>query len=134
MDATASSFSTRSNAKRAAEQMIAKGTAPAVDYGIKPNNGRFEVVWKTALTAAKFAETATSGEPALSEPAPVTARPMLENKWPKGTRVMVRQRKSWREATISVASSPIIGAPIILAAAPACSRKPISGLTTRSAM
>jgi hypothetical protein len=80
--------------------MIAKGTAPAVDYGIKPNNGRFEVVWKTALTAAKFAETATSGEPALSEPAPVTARPMLENKWPKGTRVMVRQRKSWREATI----------------------------------
>ena len=28
MDATASSFSTRSNAKRAAEQMIAKGTAP----------------------------------------------------------------------------------------------------------
>jgi hypothetical protein len=58
MDATASSFSTRSNAKRAAEQMIAKGTAPAVDYGIKPSNGRFEVVWKTALTAAEFAETA----------------------------------------------------------------------------
>ena len=58
MDATASSFSTRSNAKRAAEQMIAKGTAPTVDYGIKPSNGRFEVVWKTALTAPEFAETA----------------------------------------------------------------------------
>ena len=55
MDGTASSFSTRSNAKRAAEQMIAKGTAPAVDYGIKPSNGRFEVVWKTALTTAEFA-------------------------------------------------------------------------------
>ena len=58
MDDTASSFSTRSNAKRAAEQMIAKGTAPTVDYGIKPSNGRFEVVWKTALTPAEFAETA----------------------------------------------------------------------------
>ena len=140
MDGTASSFSTRSNAKRAAEQMIAKGTAPAVDYGIKPSNGRFEVVWKTALTTAEFAETAeaqanqaskakgedwpntaatteeveteiatasatadepaTSGEPALSEPAPITAQPGPENKWPDGTRVMVRKRQSWREATI----------------------------------
>jgi hypothetical protein len=57
MDDTASSFSTRSNAKRAAEQMIAKGTALTVDYDIKPRNGRFEVVWKTALTTAEFAET-----------------------------------------------------------------------------
>ena len=140
MDATASSFSTRSNAKRAAEQMIAKGTAPTVDYGIKPSNGRFEVVWKTALTAPEFAETAeaqtnqaskaegedwpntaatteevetkiatvtasadepaASGEPAPAEPAPVTTQPKPENKWPNGTRVMVRKRKSWREATI----------------------------------
>jgi hypothetical protein len=145
MDATASSFSTRSNAKRAAEQMTAKGTAPAGDYDIKPSNGRFEVVWKIALTTAEFGETAearanqagkaeaqdwpdtaattdevetevatatasadepaASGEPApaelaLSEPAPVTARPKPENKWPNGTRVMVRKRKSWREATI----------------------------------
>ena len=140
MDATASSFTTRSNAKRAAEQMIAKGTAPTVDYGIKPSNGRFEVVWKTALTAPEFAETAeaqtnqaskaegedwpntaatteevetkiatvtasadepaASGEPAPAEPAPVTTQPKPENKWPNGTRVMVRKRKSWREATI----------------------------------
>ena len=140
MDATASSCSTRNNAKRAAEQMIAKGTAPAVDYGIKPSNGRFEVVWKTALTAPEFAETAeaqtnqaskaegedwpntaatteevetkiatvtasadepaASGEPAPAEPAPVTTQPKPENKWPNGTRVMVRKRKSWREATI----------------------------------
>jgi hypothetical protein len=145
MDATASSFSTRSNAKRAAEQMIAKGTAPAVDYGIKPSNGRFGVVWKTALTAAEFAETAEAqanqaskaegedwpntaatteevetkiatvtasadepaasgepapAEPALSEPTPVTTQPKPENKWANGTRVMVRKRKSWREATI----------------------------------
>src|SRR5260221_11082247 len=59
MDATASSFSTRSNAKRAAEKMIAKGTAPTVDYGIKPSDdGRFEIVWKTALTTAEFSDTA----------------------------------------------------------------------------
>ena len=146
MDATASNFSNRSNAKRAAEKMIAKGTAPAVDYGIKPSDdGRFEIVWKTALTTAEFSETAeaqanqagwdhtlekteaegwpntdpttdeveteiatasatahepaASGEPAPSEPAPITA-PEPENKWPDGTRVMVRERKSWREATI----------------------------------
>ena len=147
MDATASNFSNRSNAKRAAEKMIAKGTAPTIDYGIKPSDdGRFEIVWKTALTTAEFSETAeaqanqanwnhklekaeaegwlntdpttdeleteiatasvtadepaTSGEPALSEPAPITAQPEPENKWPDGTRVMVRKRQSWREATI----------------------------------
>jgi len=147
MDATASNFSNRSNAKRAAEKMIAKGTAPTVDYGIKPSDdGRFEIVWKTALTTAEFSETAeaqanqanwnhklekaeaegwlntdpttdeleteiatasatadepaASGEPALSEPAPITAQPEPENKWPDGTRVMVRKRQSWREATI----------------------------------
>src|SRR5947207_1435722 len=33
MDSTASSFTLRKNAKRAAEAMIRKGTAPAVDYG-----------------------------------------------------------------------------------------------------
>jgi hypothetical protein len=58
MDTTAFSFSTRSNAKRAAEQMIAKGVAPAADYGIeRRDNGRFEIVWRTALTSAAFAET-----------------------------------------------------------------------------
>jgi hypothetical protein len=36
MDTTASSFTLRKNAKRAAEAMIRKGTAPAIDYGIKP--------------------------------------------------------------------------------------------------
>ena len=58
METTATSFSTRSNAKRAAEQMIAKSVAPAADYGIeRRDNGRFEIVWKTALTSAAFAET-----------------------------------------------------------------------------
>jgi hypothetical protein len=48
MDTTTSSFSTRSNAKRAAEQMIGKGTAPGAKYWIEQRaNGRFEIVWKT---------------------------------------------------------------------------------------
>ena len=52
MDTTASGFTLRKNAKRAAEAMIRKGTAPAVDYGIKPgDDGRFEIDWNTAKTA-----------------------------------------------------------------------------------
>jgi hypothetical protein len=57
MDDTAS-FSSRSNAKRAAEKLIANGTAPAVDYGFRPReDGRFEIVWKTA--EAKASPTTT---------------------------------------------------------------------------
>ena len=40
MDTTASSFTLRKNAKRAAEAMIRNGTAPAVDYDINPSRGR----------------------------------------------------------------------------------------------
>jgi hypothetical protein len=57
MNTTATTFSSGSNAKRAAEAMIAKGTAPALDYGIKQReDGRFEIIWKTAAST-----TATSG-------------------------------------------------------------------------
>jgi hypothetical protein len=50
---TASSFTLRKNAKRAAEAMIRKGTAPAVDYAITlSDDGRLEIVWKIAKTAA----------------------------------------------------------------------------------
>jgi hypothetical protein len=60
MDTTASSFTLRKNAKRAAEAMIRKGTAPAVDYRIKPSdNGRFEIVWKFAKTAPTTDEVET---------------------------------------------------------------------------
>ena len=46
--------------KRAAEAMIRKGTAPAVDYGIKPSDdGRFEIVWKSAKTASTTDEVET---------------------------------------------------------------------------
>jgi hypothetical protein len=146
MDTTASSFTLRKNAKRAAEAMIRSGTAPAVDYGIEPSaNWRFEIVWKTAKTAptadeveTEIAETSAdqpaAGSPteaapqpapattepettdaapqraseagAASQPAPVATEPApalsepAPNEWPDGTRVMVRKRKSWREATI----------------------------------
>ena len=62
MDTTVSSFTARNNAKRAAEKMIANGKAPAVNYGIRPrDDGRFEIVWKTAPTTGEVeAEIATA--------------------------------------------------------------------------
>src|SRR6266550_3495244 len=62
MDTTASSFTARKNAKRAAEKMIANGTAPAVDYGIeRREDGRFEIVWTTApVTGEVEAEISTA--------------------------------------------------------------------------
>jgi hypothetical protein len=146
MDTTASSFTLRKNAKRAAETMIRKGTAPAVDYAVEPSDdGRFKIVWKTAKAPpADEAETeiaeasadqaaaassteagsqpapaatklATTGAapgpaseaeiapyrtPAATDPAAASSEPASKNEWPHGTRVMVRKRKSWREATI----------------------------------
>ena len=66
MDTTASSFTARKNAKRAAEKMIADGKAPAVDYGIRPrDDGRFEIVWKTAPTTGEVeTEIATAASAA----------------------------------------------------------------------
>ena len=121
MDITGTSFTLRKNAKRAAEAMIRKGTAAAIDYGIKPgDDGRFEIVWKTAKTApttdeieteiakasayrpaaASPTEAAPQPAPAATEPVPALSEPTPKNEWPRGTRVMVRKRKSWREATI----------------------------------
>jgi hypothetical protein len=137
MDTTAASFTARKNAKRAADKMIAKGTASGVDYGIvRRNDGRFEIVWKSAPiigeveaetdTAAtgdghsstkphlvingepgyggSKAETAETAAATADEPAawsgPTFSATEPENKWPDGTRVMVRKRKSWHEAAI----------------------------------
>ena len=146
MGSTASSFTLRKNAKRAAEAMIRKGTAPAIDYDIKPSdNGRFEIVWKIAETApttdevetkvaeaspdqpvtaspteaasqrgpaatepamteaaprASEVEATSQPAPAATEPARALSEPAPKDEWPAGTRVMVRKRKSWREATI----------------------------------
>ena len=145
MDATASRFTLRKNAERAARAMIRKGTAPAVDYGIKSSDDGFEIVWKIAKTApttdeveteiaeasaerpaatslaeaasqpapsapgpatANAAPQPTSEAEAASQPAPVATEPFpassepAPNQWPHGSSVMVRKRKSWREATI----------------------------------
>jgi hypothetical protein len=42
---------------------------------------------------------ATGNEPAASS-VPASGAPERDNKWPNGTRVMVRKPKSWSEATI----------------------------------
>src|SRR5690242_11537093 len=120
MDTTASSFTLRKNAKRAADAMIRKATAPAVDYVIKPTeDGRFEIIWKSAETAPGIGEVetkiaeASAGQPAAAspskvaqpapaatEPATASSEPAPNNEWQRGSRVMVRKRKSWREAAI----------------------------------
>ena len=139
MDTTASTFTARGNAKRAAERMIAKGIAPAINYDIRPReDGRFEIVWKAAPTTGEVeAENAAaapdhenghySSNPLLSinsdsnyvapktqtdetaaatayesaaSNAPASRETATDNKWPDGTRVMVRNRRSWREAAI----------------------------------
>jgi hypothetical protein len=47
-------FSTRSNAKRAAEKAIATGTAASIDYGIKERpSGRFEIAWHDRAAEAR---------------------------------------------------------------------------------
>ena len=96
MDTTVSSFTLRKNAKRAAEAMIRKGTAPAIDYGIKPSpNKRFEIVWKTAKAAPATDEVeiqlaeASADEPAAalpteaSQPAPAAAEPATSDAAPQ---------------------------------------------------
>src|ERR1700731_988158 len=62
MDTAASTFTARGNAKRAAERMIANGTAPAVNYDIRlREDERFEIVWNTAPTTGEVeAETAAA--------------------------------------------------------------------------
>ena len=70
MNTTASSFTLRKNAKRAAEAMIRNGTAPAVDYGIKlSDDGRFEI-WKTVKAAPTSDEVETEiAEASADQPA-----------------------------------------------------------------
>src|ERR1700722_6889367 len=99
MRTTASSFTLRKNAKRAAEAMIRKGTAPAVDYGIKPSDdGRFEIVWKSRKTApttdeveTEIAEAPANQPPAASptedasQHAPSAPEPATANAAPQPT-------------------------------------------------
>src|ERR1700738_2446420 len=77
MDTTASSFTARNNAKRAAEKMIANGKAPAVDYGIRPrDDGRFEIVWKTVPTTGEV-ETEIATAATAAEDGHYSTNPLL---------------------------------------------------------
>ena len=108
MDTTASSFTLRKNAKRAAEAMIRNGTAPAVDYDIKPSgNGRFEIVWKIVKAAptsddveTEIAEAsadqpaAASPTEAASQPAPAATEPATTDAAPQpASRLRPRHRQ-----------------------------------------
>jgi hypothetical protein len=71
MHTIACSFTLRKNAKRAAETMIRKGTAPVVDYAVKPSDdGRFNIAWKTATAAPTTDEVETeTAESSADQPA-----------------------------------------------------------------
>jgi hypothetical protein len=74
-------YSNRSNARRAAEAMIAKGTAPAAKYGLTAlstaDGGGIKIEWQIEAAA-------TAPQPQTQEPAPQPA-PQLQ----KGDRVEV---------------------------------------------
>src|SRR5205085_7402162 len=55
---------------------------------------------ETAPQRASEVEAASQPAPAATKPAAALSEPAPENEWSAGTRVMVRNRKSWREATI----------------------------------
>ena len=91
MTDTAVSYSSRANARRAAEKLLADGTAPAVDYGIEErDDGRFDIVWKTGTPATtgeietEITTATSAGEPsaAASEPAPPDAPAATEASQP----------------------------------------------------
>src|SRR5438270_8189311 len=111
MDTTASSFTLRKNAKRAAEAMIRKGTAPAVDYGIEPSdNGRFEIVWKIAKAAPttdeveiKIAE-ASADQPVAASPTEAASQRALAATEPAATET-APQRAS--EVEVALQAAPV---------------------------
>src|SRR5438270_4507710 len=77
---------------------------------------------------------ATGNEPAASS-VPASGAPERDNKWPDGTRVMVRNKpKSWSEATIYTRLDAEYWRVHTPPAAPACSREGTFGLTIPSAM
>jgi hypothetical protein len=84
----------RKNAKRAAETMIRKGTAPAVDYAVEPSDdGRFKIVWKTAKAAPTDEAETESAEASADQPAAASSCDRLT------TRASGHQtRDDWRRA------------------------------------
>src|ERR1700731_2176044 len=108
MDTTASSFTLRKNAKRAAEAMIRKGTAPAVDYGIKSSDdGRFEIVWKSAKTAPTTDEVETEiAEAPANQPAAASPTEDASQHAPAATELATSDAAPQPASEVEAASQP----------------------------
>jgi hypothetical protein len=79
-------YSSQSNAKRAARKMMLVGTAPvsADDFDVQPcDDGRFAIVWKNGEVS-----TIEDAAPVLEQAPEPEAEP--EDKWPVGTRVVLK--------------------------------------------
>jgi hypothetical protein len=108
MDSAAFSFTLRKNAKRAAEAMIRRGTAPAVDYGIKPSdNGRFEIVWKIAKAAPTTDEVETEiAEASAVQPVAASLTEAASQSAPAATQPATTEAAPQRASEVEVASQP----------------------------
>src|SRR5580704_16566783 len=107
--------------------MIANGKAPAVNYGIRPrDDGRFEIVWKTAPTTGEVgAEIATAATAA--EDGHYNTNPRFSaNEDPSDA----PPNAGAEEAAAATGNEPAASS---APAAPACLRKVTFGLTTPSA-
>jgi hypothetical protein len=112
-------YSNRSNARRAADKMISDGTAPAASYEIRPDaDGRFAIAWPTTGPTTDHVQSEIAAATAAADPPPpppaagpaatdgeepgamtlgqiptetATVSPAEpEDKWPAGTRVTLK--------------------------------------------
>jgi hypothetical protein len=87
-------FTKRNNAKRAAERMIGKGTAPSIDYKLHElEDGRIEIQWKAGVVT-----TEETSEDPWADPEEETHDGAEDNgfgpdPWPPGARVRVAVTK-----------------------------------------
>jgi hypothetical protein len=95
--ADSTTFSSRSNAKRAADTAIGKGTAPNVDYNIHSrDDGRFELVWLTRGVMPTTDEVADEIATATAEADQPELKPELEaDPFPKGQASLQSARSSF---------------------------------------
>ena len=113
MDTTASSFTLRKNAERAAQAMIRKGTAPAVDYGIKPrDDGRFEIVWKIGKTAPSTDDVETEiAEASADQPAAASPTEDASQPTPSATKPATTDAAPQAASEAEAASQPAPAGP-----------------------
>jgi hypothetical protein len=113
MDTTASSFTLRKNAERAAQAMIRKGTAPAVDYGIKPrDDGRFEIVWKIGKTAPSTDDVETEiAEASADQPAAASPTEDASQPTPSATKPATTDAAPQPASEAAAASQPAPAGP-----------------------